>query len=146
MPKKVTNEVRGEISEIPRADAPTSADRIVVVVATGWGPSFGGINAFNLDFCLALGRLVRGSARAICITSPIDDLTRASVADRGVELIRLPQTIFNRPADAVQAACTTLRANRVERIDLTIGHDVYTGPIAIALRARSEGLPQSFTI
>ena len=44
------------------------------------------INAFSLDFCLALGRLLRGVARVVCLTTPVDDVTRAAAAGEGVEI------------------------------------------------------------
>ena len=35
--------------------------KVIVVVATGWGPLYGGINSFSFDFSLALGRMLRTS-------------------------------------------------------------------------------------
>ncbi len=122
--------------------APTQAaggKRTLVVIADGWGPSFGGINAFNLDFCLALGRLLRGTVRVICLTSPVDDETRAEAASEGVVLVSL--SVFNRNdlSKTVEDACAALHNEGVEHVDLTIGHDVVTGPVALGLRAAIGG-------
>jgi hypothetical protein len=39
-----------------------SREKTILVAAIGWEPSFGGINTFSLDFCLALGQLLKGTA------------------------------------------------------------------------------------
>src|SRR4051812_47734063 len=70
-----------EISFMTTAPAPSAGrEKTLVVVTDGWGPSFGGINAFNLDFCLALGRLLRGRARVVCLAPPVQEAVRAAVA------------------------------------------------------------------
>jgi hypothetical protein len=103
---------------------------VFAVVATGWGPAFGGINAFSL----ALGRLLRGAARVVCITTPVDDITRAAAAKDGVEVLSVPAFHSGDPANAVQAATEVLRQQGIGHLDLTFGHDVFTGPAAMRLR------------
>ena len=66
-----------------------SREKTVLVAATGWGPSFGGRSAFSLDFCLALGRPLKDTAGVACLTTPADDLAKAT-AEQGVEIIALP--------------------------------------------------------
>lgn len=117
---------------------PGGGNRTLVVVADGWGASFGGINAFNLDFCLALGRLLKGSARVVCLTTPVDDDTRAGAADQGVEIHSLERFDASDPAGTAQAGLDVLRRAGADRPELIIGHDVKTGPAALAL-ARAVG-------
>jgi glycosyltransferase involved in cell wall biosynthesis len=115
----------------PRADA----QKTILVAATGWGPSSGGVNAFSLDFSLALGRVLKGAARVLCLTTPVDDLVRAEAAQQGVEILTLQSTGPHDPTEVAKAARELLRRAGIERLDLTIGHDVFTGPLALALRS-----------
>src|SRR4051794_16489402 len=65
--------------------------KVIVVISTGWGPLYGGINSFSFDFSLALGRMLRGSVRVICLTTNVDDITRGKVKADHVEIFTLPQ-------------------------------------------------------
>jgi glycosyltransferase involved in cell wall biosynthesis len=124
---------------VPPNEPNGTHERTLAVIATGWGPSCGGINAFNLDFCLALGRVLRGSARVVCITTPIDDITRADVAAQGVDILCLRTIDTDNPASTVEAASALLRSRSIYHLDLVIGHDVFTGEIATGLRSRLGG-------
>jgi glycosyltransferase involved in cell wall biosynthesis len=123
----------------PVAAPPSAREKVLLVAATGWGPSFGGINAFNLDFCLALGRLLKGAARVVCLTTSVDDTTRTAAREKGVEILALPGVWSGDPGATVQAARELLRRAGIERLDLTIGHDVFTGPVATSLRTLLGG-------
>lgn len=114
-------------------------EKTVAVVATGWGPLSGGINAFNLDFCLALGRLLKGKSRVVCLTTEVDGPTRAKAAQIGVEILALPSFKLNDHVGTAAAASSVLRRSGIDRLDLTIGHDVFTGPVATILRSQFGG-------
>jgi len=119
---------------------PSSRGKTILVAATGWGPSFGGINAFSFDFCLALGRLFKGTARVICLTTPVDEVTKAAAAEQGVEIIALRAVGPADPTGTAVAARDLLRGEGIEQVDLLFGHDVFTGPVVIALRSLLGGV------
>lgn len=97
-----------------------------IFIADGWGPQFGGINAFNYDLCSNLRSSLDSNDRAICITCNAS-LTAIKDAEAfGVELISLHEEDFSD---------VTKLANEVENRygnskNVFFGHDVYTGPHA----------------
>ncbi|MBN9118370.1 MAG: hypothetical protein J0I06_04275 [Planctomycetes bacterium] len=113
--------------------------RTVVVLATGWGPLYGGINAFSFDLCHALGTVLKGAARLVCVTAGVDDLTRSRAERDHLRLLTLPKV---GPGDEVAVARNArdlLAQNGITATDLVIGHDVVTGPAAVELCALTGG-------
>jgi glycosyltransferase involved in cell wall biosynthesis len=121
------------------AQAPPPATKVIVVIATGWGPLYGGINSFSFDLCLALGCILRGSARVICLTTNVDDLTRRRVKSDQVEIFTLPKVGPGNEPVVASDARTLLNQNGVTEISLVFGHDVVTGPAAIELAGLMGG-------
>jgi glycosyltransferase involved in cell wall biosynthesis len=124
--------------QISAAAAPVQATsppvpKVIVVIATGWGPLYGGINSFSFDFSLALGRMLRGSVRVICLTTNVDDLTRGQVRADHVEIFTLPQVGPGNELAVATKAREVLNQHGITSIDLVFGHDVVTGPAAIEL-------------
>ncbi|MGC4031643.1 MAG: hypothetical protein QM754_07910 [Tepidisphaeraceae bacterium] len=136
---EVPGELFTSVSAAPTASSSLPRRRVVVILATGWGPMFGGINSFNQDFCLAIGELIGRVDRVICLTSPCGDDQRMAAELMGVELITLTKFDLVASDKTVALSESVLRANGVDRIDLLIGHDVKTGPLAFALRERFGG-------
>jgi hypothetical protein len=130
----------------PSVSAPLSGDRTVLVVADGWGASFGGINAFNLDFCLALGSLLRGAARVVCLTTPVSEQTRSAAAAQGVEICSIERFDTTNPGGTAQAGLEVLRQAGADRPTIIIGHDVKTGSVAVALRTAVGGSTKAAVI
>lgn len=118
----------------PDVPPQANARKNVLVLATGWGPQFGGINALNIDLCQALGQLLKGVARVFCLTTPVDKATRADASSHGVELLTCGSRGGGNSERAAHEVRDVLKKLGVERLDLIIGHDVFTGPVAIALR------------
>jgi glycosyltransferase involved in cell wall biosynthesis len=107
--------------------------KVIVVISTGWGPLYGGINSFSFDFSLALGRMLRGSVRVICLTTNVDDITRGKVKADHVEIFTLPQVGPGNESAVASNAREVLNQHGIAAIDLVFGHDVVTGPAAIEL-------------
>ncbi len=118
---------------------PLTDDTSVVFLATGWGPVAGGINSVNYDLCRVLAPLT--SARIVCVAA---NITRALVSESaacGVRLLPLPDAI---PTD--RHLPTSCARDIVAAVlpDLTartwwIGHDLWTGEVAIAARHLVQG-------
>jgi glycosyltransferase involved in cell wall biosynthesis len=112
---------------------------VIVVIATGWGPLYGGINSFSFDFSLALGRMLRGSVRVICLTTNVDDITRMGAKSDHVEIFTLAHVGPGEERAVASNARELLNHNNITGIDLVIGHDVVTGPAAVELVALMGG-------
>jgi len=110
---------------------------LVTVLATAWGPASGGINTFNVDLCLALGRRI-GDAVTIACVVPFATLEQIDAARaQYVQLIRLAE--LAPAADSFEES----RADEVIRVvkeqlktdsQWWIGHDVHSGPVALRCR------------
>lgn len=121
------------------ADMAASRDKAIAVIATGWGPLYGGINSFSFDFSLALGRLLRGRVRVICLTTAVDDLTRKQARSDHVEIYTLPKVGPGDERTVALNAHELLTHEGITSLELVFGHDVITGPAAIELRALMGG-------
>jgi hypothetical protein len=103
-----------------------------MLLATAWGPKFGGINAFNMDFALGLASHLGEGSKVFCaVFQPTtDDITRAK------PVILIP---VDRPIDspAYDRSWTHEVWHKFkeqqpkEQIDWWVGHDVTTGWAAI---------------
>ena len=113
---------------------PPPVTKIIVVIATGWGPLYGGINSFSFDFSIALGRMLRGSVRVICLTTNVDDIARVRAKSDHVEIFTLPQVGPGDERAVAEKARELLNHYGITAVDLVFGHDVVTGPAAIELR------------
>jgi hypothetical protein len=121
-----------------QAPAPP-ATKVIVVIATGWGPLYGGINSFSFDFSLALGRMLRSSVRVICLTTSVDDLARMRARSDHVDIYTLAKVGPGDERVVAREACEVLNHHGITAIDLVFGHDVVTGPAAIDLAALMGG-------
>lgn len=113
--------------------------RVIVVIATGWGPLYGGINSFSFDFCFALGRILRGAVRVICLTTNVDDLNRARARTDHVEIFNLLEIRPGSEHEFASNAQDLLNQNGITDIALVFGHDVVTGFAPIELVALMGG-------
>lgn len=88
---------------------------------------------------MALGWLLNGSVRVLCLSTPVEHAVANAVAAQGVEIVQLPRIAIDDPATTASTAEVLLRSIGINRLDLTIGHDVVTGPIAVSLVSRLGG-------
>ena len=102
---------------------------LIVIISDGWGPVYGGINSFNYDFCLALGRIARDyGLKTVAITINANEIQRREAQVNNVELLNL----LNK--DELTAECILSRlvnysSMRFEKI-IFVGHDIKTGNVA----------------
>ena len=134
--KSLARGLLGIIMSPKKPPTPPDTGKILLAVATGWGPSSGGINAFNIDFCLALGRVLKGSARVFCLATSMDEGMRSEAAKQGVELLNVPVLNLDDPEGLLAVTDELLQGAGIDHLDLIIGHDVLTGPFANVLRSR----------
>ena len=105
-----------------------------MLLATAWGPKYGGINAFSMDFACGLANTLGANGKVFCaVLSPLREDVEDATA-RGVHLVAIA-----RPADS--GAYDKSWALDVWRkfaedapdqvIDWWVGHDVVTGWAAV---------------
>lgn len=110
-------------------------DNLIAVLTTAWGAQHGGINAFNADYCVALSKQLRGIADVICV-APYADLQHINEAGLlGVTLLSLDSANNEKYEFEEHRADQVIRQlyeQYNKKPDWWIGHDVKTGPVAIA--------------
>ncbi len=108
----------------------------IVLLADAWGPVKGGINAFNIDFTLALGKYLKGGTRLICVVK------EAHVALPDKEKDHIEVININKPSDGkfdaafMKEVFVTLKDIQVENVIWWVGHDLRTGKLAASLKER----------
>lgn len=115
----------------------------ILLLATAWGPKYGGINSFNQDFALGLGTNLLGKGRVFCAVPHATEDERRHAEKGHVTLVSI-----NKPPDvdrfdaswSFDLSARLRRESSVERIDYWVGHDVLTGEAAIQGAQLSESL------
>lgn len=118
----------------------------LVLLAVGWGPKLGGINAFNTDFAKALGETLRPH-RVVCVVLDADKSEIADAAAANVTLLPLgknKEEFDDLYAEAVQSLLGK-SGIQVDASTIWLGHDVHTGPVALRL-AEISGQGRSVVI
>jgi glycosyltransferase involved in cell wall biosynthesis len=117
----------------------------VVFLATAWGPTHGGINAFNMDFACALGRIL-GKGRAACVVLDVSDADVRSAGEAGVKLLQVGSSRHHSVFEASRAhdvldALTSLKDAGIDLAAVTwwVGHDAITGELANKMPKVSKG-------
>jgi glycosyltransferase involved in cell wall biosynthesis len=115
----------------------------ILVVATGWGPKFGGINSFNRDFCLALGKKVfdeKLNYDVVCmVMCGVSDKEGRDAHESHVKLLGLNLEGANAFLDG--AASGLMITNRLEEVGYpsesvkhVVLHDLSTGGLMTVKR------------
>src|SRR5450631_4148151 len=97
-----------------------------MLLATAWGPKYGGINAFNMDFAIGLANHLGDQGKVFCAAfSPtLEDI--ADAEKKHVTLIGIDRPV-NRPAYDPSWALDVSRKFQEkcpgEQIDWWVGHD-----------------------
>jgi glycosyltransferase involved in cell wall biosynthesis len=124
----------------PRGSSKEGATLEVVFLATAWGPTYGGINAFNTDFARALSQILSGRVACVVLSASDADIRSASAA--GVTLLQVRQSRSHSDFDASRAhdVLMALRNAGVHPAAGTwwVGHDAHTGELANEMPKASE--------
>lgn len=110
-----------------------NVDYCLVVFVTDWNFSNGGINAFNFDFCLALGDLLKDIPVSLIIVSlnktETDNSDKArEIGIKVISLGKLAQENFE--FSDIKFIATELTNITPTPLFTFIGHDVFTGEFA----------------
>jgi hypothetical protein len=106
----------------------------LVSLANAWGPRYGGVNAFNHDFCGGLASRLSGSVPVICIVPRASEEERRAASAANVILLCTEAAAL----DSGDIRRVLERAG-YERAAWWIGHDVITGQLALKVRSQLGG-------
>ena len=116
----------------------------IVVLATGWGTSHGGINSFNIDFCKALRRNISSRLRFYVVVPEATGLEKEGAKNHNIRLIicQFPDPESKEdPRGIVSNIIELLKNQGCGQVSWWFGHDVKTGPLASLCKEQSgEGL------
>jgi formylglycine-generating enzyme required for sulfatase activity len=114
----------------------------IIIFATEWGPRAGGVNVFSRELALALGAELGSEGRVVCILpASAHEISNESPGGDGVEKVAIshvrPRQSDQQQLDEIAAWLSTPGA---PQLPITwIGHDVITGPLAVAAAAKLGG-------
>jgi hypothetical protein len=110
----------------------------IVLLATAWGPRYGGINAFNMDLALALADLLGKSGQVVCavLDASRHEINEARKADVTLlSLRRRPDAPEFDTNWAYDVGKELRKLGNEIRIDWWVGHDVSSGGAALEGRS-----------
>lgn len=111
----------------------------IVLIATAWGPAFGGVNAFNQDLAMGLAKLL-AAGEVYCLLPGATAEEEASARNVGVRLVTIPgcargDRMHHDLVDRTPGDLVALTGEDV----VWVGHDMITGPLALACSRRHGG-------
>ena len=106
-----------------------------MLLATAWGPKYGGINAFNMDFAIGLANHLGDQGEVFCsaFSPTLEDI--ADAEKKHVTLIGIDRPVDSPAYDPSWAWDVWRRFQEKcsgEQLDWWVGHDVTTGHAAVA--------------
>ncbi|HYK03876.1 MAG TPA: hypothetical protein VE974_19125 [Thermoanaerobaculia bacterium] len=126
---------------ISPADGHVTSRSVIVLLATAWGPRFGGINLFNTEIAKSLGILPTRQYELICVVP--NPATRQLQEELR---LRFHVQIVSLEADEGEFAAGSA-SEILKRLDVAsepqrfiwIGHDDKSGPLALELKSLVNG-------
>lgn len=105
----------------------------IVIFSTAWGPSYGGINAFNFDLCKSLSQLLKDQIEIILVVNELKESDRLECTNAGIKLIQIGSLNEHNP-EYLKMLSNFLEKQIVidkGKVLWWIGHDNITGDLAI---------------
>lgn len=119
-----------------------SKNKVLVAFSTAWGTKFGGINSFNAEILPTIAQEYGHEIAAICVVLSADVSEINAARDKNVQLISLfsshsdfTEQLESQVTEALLTADIDLIASDV----VWLGHDRFTGAIALALAKKHGG-------
>jgi len=106
----------------------------LLILATAWGPKHGGINSFNLDFAVALAKVLGNKHKLFCVVLDASPEESRRASEEGVNLVNLDEDPSSNRYDeswAYKIQDELKKKHKIEKIDHWIGHDAVTGKAAV---------------
>ncbi len=112
-------------------------NKTIVVLASGWGATHGGINAFNMDFCHAMRRNIAEYLTCVVV---VPGATAEELNDAKNKKIKLvihgiqQESFLENPPQIAKQIVELLQNEGLSDVDWWFGRDVITGPLATECR------------
>lgn len=108
----------------------------IIFLATGWGPTSGGINAFNYSLCKAMGKAFGDRINVVCVSYNISRrICSEEQENNHLKLISMTTEADFKNAEEI---VNTLKENHIignyDGKIVWVGHDVYSGELACECR------------
>lgn len=111
----------------------------IVLLSDGWGPSSGGINAFNYSLCKAMGQQYGKKLNVVCVSFAVNNSEIDNMLKNGLKLISmLTAKDFNNAGEIVSKLVSENLISESGRV-IWIGHDIYTGDLALECKKLVNG-------
>jgi len=109
--------------------------KVIVFIATGWGPKSGGINSLNYDLCINTGELNREKADVFCITPDAEQSDISEAKESGITLISLDDKGANNyKEEQTKIIWSLLHEKGIDVVDYWVGHDIMSGIVGMKLK------------
>jgi len=109
-------------------------DKVVFVIGE-WGVKAGGVSSFNYDICPAMSSVLTKETKVVCLVlGVLSEVNKKNAANKNVGIIH-----YNKPFSKIQEGEYLDVVNKVRSLfpvngkTIWIGHDIHTGPLAVAL-------------
>jgi glycosyltransferase involved in cell wall biosynthesis len=114
----------------------------IVLLATAWGPRFGGINAFNQDFAAGLKVACSNDIKIFCAVPNATVADKADAKSRGIEIISIDEAGHASDFDRnwTHDVFKKLKTHNAESGLIWVGHDVKSGFAANYAAAEHGGI------
>ena len=111
----------------------------IILIATAWGPAFGGVNAFNQELAVGLSTVL-AKGRIGCLLPGATQAETDAAATDGIDLFVVPggKRGDRMNEDLVDQLPDSLKSIITEDL-VWVGHDMITGPLAVACARRHGG-------
>lgn len=111
---------------------------LIVLIATEWGPSEGGINAFNQAFAIGLAKVGGQSTKIVCAITGWSNDANLNAETHGVTLVPINGGDDGRPLENCgDEIVDWLKGHDIsEPVDFWVGHDLVTGAAAVRASER----------
>ena len=106
----------------------------LVLLATAWGPKYGGINSFNMDFAVGLARYLGSEGQVFCAAFRPSSEESKDARARDVHIVSIDRPRDSAAYDkswALDVWQQLQKDHPGKRADWWVGHDVTTGWAAV---------------
>jgi len=123
------------VDKTPTSNESNSKTDKVVFVIGEWGFKSGGVSSFNYDICSAMSSVLTDGTKVVClILGEISEPAKKDATQKNVHIVhynkhfeQIQDSEYSHIFDSVNSSFP------VDGKTIWVGHDVHTGPLAIAL-------------
>lgn len=111
----------------------------IVVLNTNWGNKHGGLNSFNIDLCTHLAGILQDKYKVVCVVLNADASEIEDASGRGVHLLPIKAETTRFDTAMAAQVVESVKESYAQEAAWWIGHDIFTGPVAVKTACKSDG-------